>query len=118
MAAEPELDRLLERVSGYFSLLAEPMRLKILNAICEEERSVGDIVERVGSTQTNVSRHLNLMYGKGVLTRRREGALTFYSVADPAIVSLCRTACVHVAAIGEERPISTRTVRRFLPQPS
>ena len=71
---DPELDRLFEVVSGYFGLLAEPTRLKILNAICDDERSVSEIVERVESTQTNVSRHLNMMYGKGVLKRRREGA--------------------------------------------
>lgn len=113
--SEPELDRLLERLSGYFALLAEPTRLKILNAICDGERSVGDIVIQVGSTQTNVSRHLNLMYSKGVLTRRREGSMTFYGVADPAIVTLCRTACVQFASLSEDKAISARTLRRFMP---
>lgn len=116
MVQDLELDRLLERVSGYFALLAEPMRLRILNAICDEERSVSDIVERTGSTQTNVSRHLSLMHAKGVLVRRREGAMTFYGISDPAIISLCRTACVHVASMGDDKSISRRTVRRFLPQ--
>ena len=114
--AQPELNRLFERVSGYFALLAEPTRLKILNAICDGERSVGDIVERVGSTQTNVSRHLNLMYGKGVLTRRREGAMTYYGIVDAAIVSLCRNACVQLASLGDDKAISARTVRRFMPK--
>lgn len=113
---DPDLNQLLERVSGYFALLAEPMRLKILNAICDAERSVGDIVQRVGSTQTNVSRHLNLMYGKGVLTRRRDGAMTFYGVADPTIVSLCRNACVQLASLGEDRRASARVLKRFMPQ--
>jgi DNA-binding transcriptional ArsR family regulator len=110
----PELDRLFETVSGYFGLLAEPTRLKILNAICEDERSVSDIVERVGSSQTNVSRHLNLMYGRGVLKRRREGSTVFYSVSDPNLVSLCRTACVHIAARQDEAPVASRTLRRFM----
>jgi DNA-binding transcriptional ArsR family regulator len=113
---EPELDRLFETVSGYFGLLAEPTRLKILNAICEEERSVSDIVERVGSSQTNVSRHLNLMYGRGVLKRRREGATVYYAVSDPNLVSLCRTACVHIASQQEAAPVAARTLRRFMPQ--
>ena len=111
---EPELDRLFETVSGYFGLLAEPTRLKILNTICDGERSVSDIVERVGSSQTNVSRHLNLMYGRGVLERRKEGAMSFYSVADPTVVALCRTACVHLAAADEATP-SARVLRRFMP---
>jgi DNA-binding transcriptional ArsR family regulator len=113
---DAELDRLFETVSGYFGLLAEPTRLKILNAICEQERSVSDIVERVGSSQTNVSRHLNLMYGRGVLKRRREGATVFYGVSDPNLVSLCRTACVQIAAQQDEAPLNSRALRRFMPQ--
>jgi DNA-binding transcriptional ArsR family regulator len=114
-AVEAELDRLFETVSGYFGLLAEPTRLKILNAICEQERSVSDIVERVGSSQTNVSRHLNLMYGRGVLKRRRDGATVYYGVSDPNLVTLCRTACVHVASQQDEAPVTSRTLKRFMP---
>ena len=112
---EPELERLFEVVSGYFGLLAEPTRLKILNAICEGERSVTDIVERVGSSQTNVSRHLNLMYGRGVLKRRREGATVFYSVSDPNIVTLCRAACVQIAGQQDDLSVPSRTLKRFMP---
>jgi len=43
---EPELERVVDTVSAYFALLAEPTRLKILNALCEGERSVNDVVER------------------------------------------------------------------------
>lgn len=111
---DPELDRLFEVVSGYFSLLSEPTRLKILNAICEGELSVSDIVERVESTQTNVSRHLNLMYGKGVLKRRRDGAMTFYSIADLNVVTLCRTACVQMASQVDVKSVSNRTLKRFM----
>ena len=112
---EPELERLYEVVSDYFGLLAEPTRLKILGAICDGERSVSDIVERVGATQTNVSRHLNLMYGRGVLKRRREGQMTFYSIADANVVTLCRTACVHMASQLDEHSVSNRTLKRFMP---
>ena len=115
---EPELERLYEVVSDYFSLLAEPTRLKILNAICDGERSVSDIVERVGATQTNVSRHLNLMYGKGVLKRRRDGQMSFYAIADPNVVTLCRTACVHMAGQLDEQSVSNRTLKRFMRTPT
>ncbi len=114
VAMDPELDRLFEIVSGYFALLSEPTRLKILNAICDGELSVSDIVERVDSTQTNVSRHLNLMYGKGVLKRRREGSLTFYSIADRNVVALCRTACVQMASQLDVKSVSNRALKRFM----
>jgi DNA-binding transcriptional ArsR family regulator len=113
---DAELDRLFERVAGYFTLLGEPTRLKILNALCDAERSVGDIVAHTGASQTNVSRHLNLMYGRGVLNRRREGAMTYYSIVDANVVTLCRTACVQVASSGEDKTVKTRAVRRFMAQ--
>lgn len=109
-----ELERLFQTVSGYFALLSEPTRLKILNALCNGERHVNDIVAHVQSTQTNVSRHLNLMFNKGVLTRRREGALTFYAIADPAVVELCRTACVHIASLADDHSITSKARRRFM----
>jgi len=111
-----ELERLFEKVAGYFALLSEPTRLKILNALCDGERSVSEIVEHTGASQTNVSRHLNLMFGRNVLTRRREGPMTFYSIADSTMVSLCRTACVQVASAADEAAVPTKTVRRFMPQ--
>ena len=61
-----------------------------------------------------MSRHLNLMYGKGVLARRREGAMTFYSIADPNILTLCRTACVQMASQMDEKLVSNRTLKRFM----
>lgn len=116
VADDPELEKLFQTVSGYFAILAEPTRLKILNALCDEERSVNEIVAKVGSTQTTVSRHLNMMFARGVLARRRDGAMTFYSIADGNIVTLCRTACVHIASLADDQTPKTKTVRRFMPQ--
>lgn len=96
-----ELGRVFEAVSGYFALLAEPMRVRILHAICQCEKTVSDIVAETGATQTNISRHLNSMYRAGVLTRRKEGAFTYYGVRDHALTEICRTVCVHIAARAE-----------------
>lgn len=112
---DPELSALFERVSSYFALLSEPTRLKILNSLCEGERSVSEIVEHTGASQPNVSRHLNLMYSRGALKRRREGALTFYSVADETVVTLCRTVCVQVAGQADDLAVGRSTLRRFMP---
>ena len=99
-----ELGRVFETVSRYFSLLSEPMRVRILHAICQHERSVSDIVAETGGTQTNISRHLNTMYRAGVLTRRKEGGFTYYGVADQALTEICRTVCVHIAGqIADDR---------------
>jgi len=70
---EREVDRLFESAASYFSLPSEPTRLKILHAICNEEKSVSEIVLMTGATQTNISRHLSVMYNARVLKRRRVG---------------------------------------------
>ncbi len=91
------LNAVFERASSYFSLLAEPSRLRILRVICYEECSVQQVVERTGLPQPNVSRHLALLNRSGVLSRRRSGTSVFYAVADPTIVDLCRIVCNRLA---------------------
>jgi len=105
-----ELDLVFDAVARYFALLSERTRLKILHAICNDERSVGAIVDATGATQTNVSRHLALMHRAGVVSRRRDGSTVYYRVTDPEFVEICRTVCVRIAGrIGEGQ-----TLRRDL----
>ena len=68
-------------------------------------------MDEVDSTQSNISRHLNLMYRAGVLQRRKEGTLVLYQVKEPTVVELCRTVCVHVAA--KLDVVSARSKRNF-----
>lgn len=110
-----EVDEVLESVASYFSLLSEPTRLKVLHAICERERSVGEIVKETGLTQTSVSRQLSALYARGVLTRRKDGSMVFYKVADTTLVELCRTACVRIASQIEERRPLKRALLKFMP---
>lgn len=101
-----ELDPLFDTVARYFSLLAEPTRLRILHCICHEEKSVNEIVNLSEATQTNVSRHLNLLHRAGIVARRKEGNLVFYQVADPVFIDVCREVCVRIAArIEEHQPL-------------
>jgi len=93
-----EMDEVFESVARYFSILAEPARLRILHAICQEEKPVGQIVDETGMTQTNVSRHLNLMYQAGALKRRKEGSTVLYGVSDQTLTDVCRPVCVRVSA--------------------
>ena len=110
-----ELDAVFDSVAAYFSVLSEPTRLKIMHAVCDEERSVSQIVEATGATQTNVSRHLNLMYRSGVLSRRRDGNQILYRVADATMVELCRTVCNRIATtIDDQRPLK-RSLLKLMP---
>ena len=91
-----EMDAVFDAVARYFALLSDPMRLRIMHAVCNSELSVGEIVTRTGGTQTNVSRHLNIMHERGALARRKEGSMVYYSVADRALVEMCRGVCERV----------------------
>jgi len=79
----------LEKIAGLFKMLGEPMRLRILQAVCKQARSVGEIVEASGSTQANVSKHLALLTAAGILVRRKDGQRVFYGVKDELAVKLC-----------------------------
>jgi len=79
----------LDRIAGRFKVLGEPMRLRILQAVCKEPRSVNEIVTAVGSTQANVSKHLALLAAGGVLARRKNGQCVYYAVKDKLAVKLC-----------------------------
>ena len=94
---QDELGFIFDRAAQYFALLSEPARLRIIQAVCTDERSVQDVVELTGLPQPNVSRHLSMLYRAGVLSRRREGTFVFYKISDPTITDLCRTVCVKLA---------------------
>ena len=112
-----ELDHAFDAVAAYFSVLSEPTRLRIMHAICEEEKTVSQIVEELGATQTNISRHLNLMHRSGVLARRKEGNQVHYRAADPAMVEICRSVCNRIAAqLDEKKPLRGDLLRRLMPQ--
>ena len=91
------VEDVLDGVSRYFSLLSEPMRLRIIHSICNQEKSVSDIVQATGANQANVSRHLSLLFSAGVLGRRKQGNFVFYFVSDPTLTDICRTVCNRMA---------------------
>ncbi len=97
-ALPPEsMDKIFSRVADYFSVLSEPSRLRIMYIVCSGEKSVSEVVELCGSSQANVSRHLSALHKAGILLRRKEGAIVFYSIADNTTVKMCQTVCVKMA---------------------
>ena len=82
-------DRELEQIALHFRLLGEPMRLKILQAVCKEPRTVNGIVAAVGATQANFSKHLALLAVAGILTREKAGQCVYYGMKDQLTVKMC-----------------------------
>ena len=82
-------DAELERVAEQFRLLGEPMRLKILQALCVKPLPVGEIVAATGATQSNISKHLSLLASAGVITRQKDGQFVYYGMSNPLTMKLC-----------------------------
>ena len=112
-----KINNVLDVLASYFSVLSEPTRLRIMHAICEEEKTVSQIVEELGATQTNISRHLNLMHRRGVLARRKEGNQVHYRAADPAMVEICRSVCNRIAAQLDDKKPLRGDLLRLMPRP-
>lgn len=94
----------LRLVAGRFRLLADPMRLRILQLLEGGEQSVSAIAGEVESTQPNVSKHLKLLQEAGLLARRQDGNTVFYAIADPHIFALCDLVCSNLLE-QSERPV-------------
>jgi ArsR family transcriptional regulator len=89
----PLSEEALVLVARRFAVLAEPMRLRLLQALIEGEKSVGALAEEAGGTQANVSRHLQTLAEAGLVSRRKDGLQVFYAIADPTIFQLCELVC-------------------------
>lgn len=85
---------LLEHVAERFRVLGDATRLAILRALLDAgELNVGELVERLGSTQANVSKHLRVLLNAGVVQRRPDGTAAYYSVVDESAIQLCDVVC-------------------------
>jgi ArsR family transcriptional regulator len=83
-------ERLLELQAFICQALGDPKRLRILYAVADKERSVGDLAEELGVSLTNVSQHLGVLRARGLVRARREGNVVRYSLAYPQVMEACR----------------------------
>jgi DNA-binding transcriptional ArsR family regulator len=90
-------DEALAQVAAYFQALSEPTRLRMLNLLRENERSVGDLAQLCGYSSANISRHLTLLMQHGLVARESRGNSAFYSIADESVYALCDLVCGNIA---------------------
>ncbi len=96
-ATSPEQTRVFELAAELFAVLSTPMRLRILSALCEQEKSVSQLLLDIDTTQPNLSQHLAVLFKTGVLTKRKEGTQVIYRVQSEKAVALCRSVCTQIA---------------------
>jgi len=83
-----EHDSDIERAAFALKAMSHPLRLKILCAVGEQELAVQDIVDCVGTTQSNVSQHLAKLRDKEILASRRDANHIYYRVKDERTLKL------------------------------
>lgn len=93
MNAKPEEkpianDGEIERAAQCLKAMSHPIRLKILCVLGSNAVSVQDIVDQVGTTQSNISQHLAILRDKSILAYRKDANRVYYYVDDPRMLQL------------------------------
>lgn len=78
----------IQQAAQAIKAIAHPLRLKILCVLGDREVSVQDIVEQVGTSQSNISQHLAILRDKGVLVTRKDANRVYYRIGDPRTIKL------------------------------
>ena len=92
-ADEKMSDKMLDLVARRFRTLGEPYRLRILQQLEGGERTVGELVSLLDGNQSNVSKHLQILFDAGLVSRRRDGTSILYAIGEPMVFQLCELVC-------------------------
>lgn len=95
--SDHESEEVFEKAAEVFRVMSAPMRLRIISALCNGEKNVGELLAEIQTTQPNMSQHLSTLYQAGVLGKRRDGVQIYYRIVNDKVVSLCRAVCVQIA---------------------
>ena len=89
----PLADPLVELIAQRFRVLAEPMRIKLLDHLRDGDATVTDLQQALGASQQNVSKHLGILHNAGMVARTKDGNHARYSIADEGVFELCEQVC-------------------------
>lgn len=82
-----------ESIALRFRALSELSRLKIVEALQSGEKNVTELVELTELSQSNVSRHLNILVSAGLVSRKKDGLNMLYRISDSTLLDLCALMC-------------------------
>jgi len=89
----PVSSEIIHRIADVLKAMADPTRLKILYSLHDNELCVTSILENVGGSQANVSKHLSVLRRTGLVDCRRDGLKVFYRIIDDGAISICKQVC-------------------------
>lgn len=91
-----ESKELITRAAGFFKVVGDETRMKILCAISTDELCVNDIASALDMTKSAVSHQLRLLKDEGLVKSRRDGKNIFYSLDDQHVVDIIDIAFTHI----------------------
>ncbi|OGX17786.1 MAG: hypothetical protein A2105_04805 [Omnitrophica WOR_2 bacterium GWF2_63_9] len=86
---QPMEDRLVALHAEVCKAMANPTRLKILDALRQGEQSVQALAKRLKVRKANLSQHLAILRQRGIAATRREGLNIYYRCANPKMLKAC-----------------------------
>jgi len=89
----PLPEELAELIARRFRALGDPLRVRMLDLLRDQELSVTALADRLDAGQQNVSKHLGVLHEAGILSRRKDGTSTLYAIADESVLALCEQVC-------------------------
>ncbi len=89
----PLPEELAELIARRFRALGDPLRVRMLDLLREQELSVTTLADQLGAGQQNVSKHLAVLVDAGMLARRKDGTHAYYRIADDGVFALCEQVC-------------------------
>lgn len=93
----PESEAVFASAAELFKLMATPIRLKIISALCGQEKNVSQLLHEIDTTQPNMSQHLAALYRAGVVAKRRDATQIYYRIGSDRAATLCRAVCMQIA---------------------
>ena len=80
----------INRAARCLKAMSHPLRLKILCVLGSRSISVQDIVEQVGTSQSNISQHLSILREKNILSSKKEANRVYYFIDDERMLQLIK----------------------------
>ncbi|MBO9531784.1 MAG: winged helix-turn-helix transcriptional regulator [Solirubrobacteraceae bacterium] len=89
----PIPEPLVGLIAQRFRVIGDPMRIRLLDTLRNHPATVGELVDAVGGSQQNVSKHLGVLHQAGIVSRTKEGTAVRYAIADASVFALCELVC-------------------------
>ncbi len=88
--SNPEFDMIIYELQAEISkTLSHPLRLAILHCLKGGEKTVNELTQTLGVSQSNVSQHLAILRQRQIVKTRKEGSNIYYRIASPKISQAC-----------------------------